>query len=181
MRIYKISVVIVFLGIIAVTACAQGPGPTAACGDEKALFTVTLGERGKAIAPSVPGKAQVYIIEVSDPHDKGRFNRPTIRQGLDGRWLGATQGFSYVHAEVDPGAHHLCSRWQSHFSSAASELSLNNFNAEPGKLYFFRVQLTTQGAAGEGSGPTTIDLQPLSEDEGRFLVSEGAVSISKAK
>jgi hypothetical protein len=152
----------------------------AACGDEKTAFAVSRGDVGDQIAAPEDGKAAVYIVELYNLRDKGRFNRPTIRHGLDGAWLGATQGFTYVSAAVDPGEHHLCSRWQSHFGMLSDQVSLYNFNAEAGKRYYFRVQITVEGSTG-GAGPVSIDLEPVAEDEGRFLVSEAAQSVSKPK
>ena len=125
-------------------------------------------------------KARVYIVEIYNLRDKGRFNRPTVRQGLDGTWLGATQGFTYLSTDVTPGTHHLCSRWQSHFGSFSNQVSLNNFDAEAGKQYYFRASIVIPGGA-DGTGEPSIDLQPVSEDEGRFLVSEAAHSVSKPK
>jgi hypothetical protein len=160
---------------------AQAPtpaSPLASCGDEKVAFEVSRGPVGGQSSPE-PGKATVYIIELFDPHDTGRFNRPTIRHGLDGAWIGATQGFTFLKASVDPGSHHLCSRWQSHFDRLTDEISLNNFNAEAGHTYYFRVQITLQG--GDPPSGTFIDLQPVSGDEGILLVSKAAQSISKPK
>ena len=176
---------------MATAAMAQSPAPvssppasavpslTAACGDEKAAFSVDRGPIGdKAAAPA--DQARVYIVEIYNLRDKGRFNRPTVRQGLDGAWLGATQGFTYLSAEVAPGPHHLCSRWQSHFGALSNQVSLNNFEAEAGKQYYFRASIVIPGGA-DGTGEPSIDLQPISEDEGRFLISEAAQSVSKLK
>ncbi len=163
------------------SARAQDLSPTAACGDEKAQFDVSLGPRSSPVPAPAAGAARLYIIELGDLSDKHRFGRPTVRQGLDGAWIGATQGFSFVRADVQPGDHHLCSRWQSHFSRLTSEISLNNFTAEAGRTYYFRLQITFQGSGGDAVGPPVIDLQPVSEDEGRFLVTEAAPSVSRLK
>lgn len=164
-----------------VSVCAQGRSPTAACGDEKAQFDVSLGPRSLPEATLDADKARVYIVELGDLSDKHRFGRPTIRQGVDGAWIGATQGFSFVRADVQPGEHHLCSRWQSHFSRLTNEVSLNNFTAVAGHTYYFRLQITIQGSSGDAAGPPVIDLQPVSDDEGRFLVTEAAPSVSRLK
>ena len=126
-----------------------------------------------------PGQATLYIIELYNLRDKGRFNRPTIRQALDGSWIGATQGFTYLEATVAPGTHHLCSRWQSHSSNLSDQISLNTFDAVAGQSYYFRVQISVEGDS--GGGAISIDLAPVSEDEGRFLVSEAAQSVSRPK
>jgi hypothetical protein len=108
--------------------------PTAACGNDKITFEVSLGQVGDTAAADT-GKATVYFVELYNLMDKGRINRPTIRQGVDGKWLGATQGFTYLSAPIDPGPHHLCSKWQSHFGRLSDQVSLNDFDAEAGKRY----------------------------------------------
>ena len=182
MRAIVYGILSLFLSGASISVAAQPAStpssPLAACGDEKISFNVDRGKVG-ALAPLVPGKAALYIVEFFDLRDKGKINRPTIRQGLDGAWIGATQGFTYVTASIDPGEHHLCSRWQSHFGQLSDQISLNNFDAVAGKTYYFRVQINVQG--GDPPGPFSIDLQSVSEDEGRFLVSEEAQSISKPK
>jgi hypothetical protein len=160
--------------------CQQAaPDPLAACGDDKSEFSVERGPIGDT-KPPASDKARVYIVELYNLHDTGRFLRPTVRQGLDGQWIGATQGFTYVSADVDPGVHHLCSRWQSHFETLTQQVSLNNFEAVAGKQYYFRVQIVVPGSP-EGTGVPSIDLQAISEDEGRFLISQAALSVSKQK
>jgi hypothetical protein len=171
-------------GIISASMQAQqvpaAASPMAACGDGKTSFSVERGPVGDMAAAPTADMATVYVIELYNLSDKGKFNRPTVRQGLDGAWLGATQGFTYVSAAVKPGSHHLCSQWQSQFGRLSQQVSLYNFEAVAGKRYYFRVQIIVEGS-GEGAGPSSIDLQPVSEDEGRFLVSEAAQSISKPK
>lgn len=154
--------------------------PLAACGNEKVVYDVSRGESDAPIASPGSGKALVYIVEVFNLRDKGRLNRPTVRHGLNGAWLGATQGFTYLNTEVNPGEQHLCSHWQSHFSALSDQVSLYNFDAIAGQTYFFRVQIQVEGGP-NGSGPVSIDLEPVSEDEGRFLVSQAARSMSKPK
>lgn len=179
--------VIAWCGVVLVAASGlaqkapDAASPLAACGDENAAYSVARGPVGdNATAPGAD-KATVYLIEVYNLKDKGRFARPTLRQGLDGVWLGATQGFTYVSATVAPGVHHLCSRWQSMFGALSQQISLNSFDAVAGKKYYFRVQINVEGGTGDAPGPASIDLQQVSEDEGRFLVSEAAQSISKLK
>jgi hypothetical protein len=122
----------------------------------------------------------LYIIELADLNDKGKIGRPLVRQGLDGTWIGATQGFTYVSAPIDPGIHHLCSHWQSRLKRWSDQVSLNNFEAVAGKTYYFRLQIGYEAGV-DGGAPAMIDLQPISEDEGRLLVSEAARSSSKPK
>lgn len=153
--------------------------PLAGCGDDKLNFAVTRGPEGDTAAAPDPTKATIYFVEVSNLHDTGRFGRPILRHAVDAAWVGATQGFTFVSAVVDPGTHHLCSRWQSHFGARSDQISLFNLDAAVGHRYYFRIQISVQGHTEGGS--ESIDLQPVSEDEGRFLVSEAAQALSKPK
>ncbi|HEX6772347.1 MAG TPA: hypothetical protein VF126_10005 [Acidobacteriaceae bacterium] len=100
-----------------------------------------------------------------------------MKHGLDGRWIGATQGFTYVTAGIDPGEHHLCSRGQSHFGKLSDQVSLYNFTAEPDKIYYVRAQISVMG----DNYVLSMDLEPVSSDEGRYLISQAARSLSKPK
>ena len=161
---------------------AQSPtpdNPLASCGDSNVSFNVSRGPVGTQSKPA-PGKALVYIVQVSDLHDRGKIGRPLIRLAMDGRWVGATQGFTYLSASVDPGTHHLCSRWQSSLARFSDQVSLNNFEAVAGKIYYFRLQIGYE-AGTDGGQPAMIDLQPVSDDEGLLLVSKAAQSMSTPK
>jgi hypothetical protein len=125
-------------------------------------FTTQHGETGDAGPPESSDKATIYVIEIYNLADKGRFARPTVRVGMDGSWIGATQGFSYLRFPADPGTRHLCVRWQSAFSRLSQQLALYNFDAVAGKTYYFRVPIAVEGAS-SGSA-VSIDLEPVVED-----------------
>jgi len=171
--------------VLAVTTAANAqqtttaPSPIAACGSDTVQFTTQHGETGDASPPESSDKATIYVIEIYNLADKGRFARPTVRVAMDGSWLGATQGFSYLRFPADPGTRHLCVRWQSAFSRLSQQLALYNFDAVAGKTYYFRVPIAVEG--GSSGGAISIDLEPVSDDEGKFLVSEAARSVSKVK
>lgn len=158
-------------------APAALPSPLAACGDDKVNFDTARGEVRDQTDPPEPGKATLYIVELFNLRDKGRFGRPTLKHALDGQWIGATQGFTYVSASIAPGTHHLCSKWQSHFGKLSDQVSLYNFDAEAGKRYYVRAQINVMG----DNDVLSMDLEQVSEDEGRFLISEAARSVSKPK
>jgi len=65
--------------------------------------------------------------------------------GLNGDWIGAVNGNSSLSGSVAPGEYHLCAQWQSRFSTRSKRLALASFNAEAGKIYYFRMRLITQG------------------------------------
>jgi hypothetical protein len=94
---------------------------------------------------------------------------------MDGTWIGALTASSYLRFSAAPGTRHLCALSNSHGVSIL-EASLFNFDVEAGKTYYLRVQITA------ASGPDfAVDLQPVSVDEGRFLVSKAALSVSHPK
>jgi hypothetical protein len=93
---------------VALPVFAQNPDliPHAqpACGATSAQFQVT--RSNTHTEPQVdPGKALIYLVE----EQKFRaFRDVTVRVGLDGQWVGATRGASYLSFAVEPGEHHLC-------------------------------------------------------------------------
>lgn len=178
MRIYTtIAMAAVLVGSYTRYVTAQAlPDPRAACGDDGITFEVKRGEVKDQTSPPEPGKAALYIVEVVNLADNGRVNRPTLKHGMDGRWIGATQGFTYLSASIAPGEHHFCSRWQSRLGALSDQIALYNFNAEAGTRYYLRAQVYSTG-----KGSFTVDLTPVSTDEGRYLVSEAARSLSKPK
>jgi len=168
-----------FVGLGLRAGAQQGVGKSSllvGCGAAETQFKTENGAAGDSEAPEAADRATVYVIEVYNINDKGHFNRPTLRVGMDGAWMGATKGFSFLRFAAESGERHVCARWQSRFNSLAQQVSLLNFKAEAGRTYYLRVQINVEGAS-EGSA-VSIDLQPVSEDEGRFLVSEAARSIS---
>lgn len=179
----------VLVGGLLMLACAaagaqEGRQPTPllahpldACGDDKVSFDVDRGEVKDQIAAPAPGSADLYIVELFNLRDKGKFGRPTLKIGLDGKWLGAVQGFTYLMSPLSPGEHHLCARWQSHFGKLADQVSLYDFTAEEGQRYYVRAHINVMG----DNDVLSMDLEPVSTDEGRFLISEAAKAISKPK
>ena len=161
-------------------ASAQSqPGPLAACGNPATSFEVSRGEIKDQTDPPAPGKATLYIIEFYGLGDTGRLGRPLLKQGLDGEWVGATQGITYISASIAPGEHHLCTVWQDN-GEMWQNAAFYNFHAEAGQRYYVLAQVHTKGwFITEKSH--FVAFQPVSDDEGRFLVSEAARSISKPK
>src|SRR5581483_11788588 len=131
------------LGIVAVTAFARDPsarrtGP--ACGAADVNFDVQDDASHPAGQPAA-GKAFVYVIQ----DDGGGECFETMwggcfvtRVGLDGAWAGATHHNSWIGFEVDPGERHLCVTLQSHLKHASQLVGLAHFDAEAGKIYYFR-------------------------------------------
>ncbi len=156
-----------------------------ACGPVDTNFKVKRNASAKAITQTDPGKALVYVIE--DQKFKG-VRDVTARVGLDGNWIGADRGNSYLSFAVSPGEHHLCTDWVSEFLPAGRSVSLSSLNAEAGKVYYFRARTTGgQGSALTNTGGLAIadngaiDLQQVDPDEGKMLIASSAMSVSHPK
>ncbi len=177
----KAALVIISI-LFATSAFAQDPvalaSVEAACGPKEAQFDTETVEN-RPLAQPEAGKSLVYVVEVFDKV-VGQLSHPTLRVGLDGKWAGADKGNSYVSLSVDPGEHHLCARWQSHWKRFSNEAAFAGFAAEPGKVYYFRARITELGGSG-GASNFALDLEALNPDEGKYLVASSVLSIAHAK
>jgi hypothetical protein len=149
------------------------------CGPSNVKFDVKLDNTQHAVVQPEPGKALVYVIEVFQ-RPPGELGTPTIRVGLNGAWVGANHGTSYLFFSLNPGEHHLCTNWQSVMKRLSDQHSLASFTAEAGKTYFFRVQTHVE-SEGRDSQIWSIDLQPVNADEGKYLIASSPLSVSRPK
>jgi hypothetical protein len=156
----------------------DAPQAPAACGPLDAKFDAQA-ETGRLAAQLEPGKALVYVAEVFTKAP-GEIGNPTLRVGMDGAWLGATRTKSYLAFSVEPGEHHLCTSWQSHLKRLSKLAAFAGFNAEPGKVYYFRERVTYSSYGG-GSANMNLDLEPVNPDEGQYLVASYKPSTSHPK
>ena len=159
-------------------AQTQAPGATS-CGPSEVKFDVRHDDTRHTLHAAEDGKALVYVIEVFQK-PPGELGNPTIRVGLDGAWIGANQGTSYLALSVDPGEHHLCTNWQSVWKRLSDQHALTSFTAEAGKTYFFRVQTHVE-SEGRESQMWYIDLQPVNADEAKYLIATSPLSVSQPK
>lgn len=95
---------------LASTAFAQAQPAATSCGPAEVKFDTKMNQATHSLAQSEPGKGLVYVIEVLQ-RPPGELGTPTIRVGLDGAWIGANRGTSYLSFSVEPGEHHLCTNW----------------------------------------------------------------------
>ncbi len=149
----------------------------AACGPAQVQFDAraTKDAPASAVAQPEPGKSLVYVVEVFD-RAVNQISRPTLRIGLDGNWVGADKADSYLSFSVDPGEHHLCARWQSHLKQFSEKAAFAGLTADPGKVYYFRARIL------EGGGSSfSLDLSPVNQDEGKYLVASSVPSVSHPK
>jgi hypothetical protein len=143
----------------------------AACGQTNVEFRVT-NDTGHPVPQPDAGKALVYVIEEQNLQ---AWRAQTTRVGMDGTWLGANRGNTYLFFPVDPGEHHFCVDW----SSAGFErglVSLTNLIAEPGKIYYLRARAT----GGRYTYPS-LDLELVNSDEGKLLLALSTPSQSEIK
>jgi hypothetical protein len=137
--------------------------------------------KGKNPPQIETGKALVYLIVDETSYDA--FPYPINRAGLDGKWVGATWGNSYLYFSVDPGVHHLCSTLDQFNKTATT-----SFIAEAGDIYYFEAKNTfIWGPANPCCGPgspvyhpfTAISLAPVNNGEGQHLTKKYKLSVSQ--
>jgi hypothetical protein len=179
----KSAVVVIFL---AYSAFAQNPSTIPqlhpACGAMNTQFQVKMNDAQLPDPQVEAGKALIYVVE--DQKYKA-VRDVTLRIGLDGEWVGATRGNSYLFFSVEPGEHHLCADWTSDFLPSGRLVSLFGLTVEAGKTYYFRAR--TMGGPGSlternGQGDTSsLDLDLVNRDEGKYLVTTSPMSVSHSK
>jgi hypothetical protein len=169
-----------FLALLLLTIAAFAQDPAAisaaeaACGPSNVKFDVKDDDSRHTIAQPETGKALVYVLQ-----DMGIANCPggciTTKVALDGAWIGANHRSSYLYVAVDPGEHHLCANWQSHFASRSEVVGLAHFTAEAGKIYYFRTRVLGIAAT------TFFDVEPLDSDQARLFIASFPLSVSHPK
>lgn len=106
-------------------------------------FQVRIGASQQPDLHIDPAKALVYVIE----DQRFRFVRDvTVRIGVDGAWVGATRGDSYLSLQLEPGEHHLCADMTPSHLPSTGLVSLFGLTIEAGKVYYFRAR-TSGGRA----------------------------------
>ncbi len=118
----------------------------------------------------------IYVVSQLDFGGYPIGCQVVTRIGVDGKWLGANCGNSYLSAVVPAGEHHLCADWQSKVVlSSLPRPALNGFTAEAGKTYYFRARAVYI------KGLISLDLDPVNPDEGQSLIASVPASISTPK
>ena len=153
-------------------ATAAAPG----CGPANIKFAVKSDSSNHPVSKPEEGKALVYFIQ----DDQYFFSRPrpTVKWGVDGNWVGATQSNAYFAFSVDPGEHHLCSEWQTSVGPfAGHQASATHFVAKAGRVYYFVAQDLFQ----KDTQPAAVRLTPFESDEALLLMSKFSFSTSQPK
>lgn len=160
--------------------------PQAACGDPSAKFTV---RPGALIQPTVPiGKdeARVYILDDTViPFQPGQHlsGAATIKVGLNGQWIGATKGRSYIELPVQAGENHVCGRVQrTRYRWPAGCFLVGNtallrLHVVAGQTYYARAKAYHIDL--EDSEVCAFNLDTVNPDEGKLLLAESLPAVWK--
>lgn len=177
---HKVNVLFlcVALATAAQARCSTLPG---ACGSDKIQFNVKTAKHQPAPAPLAEGKAQIIFVE-NFAQNAGTCIacKVTTRVGIDGAWVGANRGNSYFADTVEPGEHHLCVGWQSVFRRLKKKVGLASLNAEAGKVYYYQIKVRML-ANDETGMEKDLELAPLDEDQGKYLVKTTALATATQK
>jgi hypothetical protein len=157
------------------------------CGDPKVTFDVITAKKPPVPVTPADGKAKIVFIEsINNSFGCGMATfgcNPTARVGIDGAWVGATQGNSYFSVDVAPGEHHVCTGWQSSLGHLSKMVGLDSVNAEAGKVYYFEIKVSVKVHNYGGAQETdrNLDFTQVNEDEAnyRIKISELATSTQK--
>ena len=171
------------LMVCAVPAMAQDRSAdlraAAGCGPAATEFSVKVNKNQHVVTQPEPGKALVYVIAQENPDDSYNIGDITTRVGLDGTWVGANYGESYLSFSLAPGEHHVCVDWQSSLASRQQLSGAAELTADAGKTYYFRTWILPSGLTGghrEG-----LWLKQVDSAEGLLLLSKAGQSAWKEK
>lgn len=145
----------------------------AACGPKTVSFDVKLDSAPHPAIQPEAGKALVFIVQDAGTVSSS-VGSATVKIGLDGAWVGANHHNSYFSLSVEPGEHHLCANWQSHFDYLSRLVGLAHFTADAGKVYYFRVRAVSTSLL-------FLDLDRLDSDQGKLLVASYPLNVSHPK
>ena len=151
----------------------------AGCGPAATEFSVKVDKNRHAVSQPQPGKALVYVIAQENPDDSYNIGDITTRVGLDGSWVGANYGASYLSFPLAPGEHHVCVDWQSSLASRQQLSGAAEFTAEAGKTYYFRTRILPSGISGGRS--EGLWFKQVDAAEGLLLLSKAGQSTWKEK
>jgi hypothetical protein len=149
------------------------------CGSSKAGWDVKTVKDHPPSPKLQDGKALVYVVQTiwRQPGIVIGSDKATTRVGVDGTWIGANHGDSYIFFPVDPGEHNICTDWQSTFCVRSGLASAVDLNAEAGAIYYFRVKVRDASQYRPGE----VKIEPIDKAEARLLLGSSSFSTSHAK
>jgi hypothetical protein len=159
---------LVFLLTTFVSVCVAADGGTAqpGCGSADVKFKVETGSGSEEHRAT--GKARLYVVEAFR-RPIFEFRNPTIRIGLDGHWLGATNINHFLASTIDPGEHRICVQWQTTQSALSRKVKTAAFVAVAGGEYYFRVGIGYPGG---------LTVENTTVQEGRRLIGKSKLALS---
>jgi hypothetical protein len=148
-----------------------------ACGPANEKFQVSKNKEEHHAAQPEPGKALMYVIE-NDADVENPWWRPTTRVGVDGKWIGATHGASYLYWPVEPGEHHLCVSWEGR--GMLRKMAALHLTAEQGQVYYLQIINVYVPHFGTAAS-YDLRFEPLDSDKGQSQVASLPLSVSQPK
>lgn len=149
----------------------------AGCGPTAMHFDVKVDKKQHSLTQPGAGKALVYVIQQGRPYNGD--SAVSTRIGLDGNWVGANHGESYMFFEADPGAHQVCVDWQSSSKTRQRLSQAAQLTTEAGKTYYFRTEVVMSQAT--EARDELLRLGAVDAAEGVLLVSKAGHSTWTAK
>lgn len=152
---------------------AGSNGLPQSCGPNDVSFTVS---KPKSAPPAASAdKATLVVVQRVGLC----VGCSVTRVGLDGAWIGANKGKSFFAVPIEAGEHHICADWGAPLANTEARIGLTDFQADPGKTYYFETEIETQ----DPNGAPRMILKQLSADMGTFLAarSEQIVAVPKSK
>jgi Protein of unknown function (DUF2846) len=149
----------------------------AGCGPAALRFDARADKKQPGVTQPQAGKTLVYVIQQGKP--LGADSAVTTRVGLDGNWVGANHGASYVSFEVGPGDHQVCVDWQSSLKGRQRLSQAVQLTAEAGQTYYLRAEVVMSQAT--ESHEESLRLAAVDKAEGTLLLSKAGRSTWKAR
>lgn len=145
---------------------ALGQDLPASCGPKDQILNVKTTKTSPPSIRPIPGKATLVFIN----SESNCWGCTTVNVGVDGKWIGGNKGNSWFAVDVAPGNHLVCAYVPIHGYPLRNKVRLTELNAESGKVYF----VTTDILANSVNIPSALNLQPVSPNEGNFLLSNSS-------
>ncbi|MGH9342874.1 MAG: DUF2846 domain-containing protein [Terriglobia bacterium] len=163
---------LVSLFAMSVTAGAQGAHGIyrQACGLNNVKFHVKMVNGQPPAAPEA-GKALVYFVQKK--YGAGLL----ARIGLDGTWVGALKGNSYIALSIAPGEHRACASLQ-YPRASREDGEFLRIAVEAGKVYYYQVRNVETAAPVDG-GVDTVEFAPAEVDEALFQIAADPQSVAR--
>jgi len=147
------------------------------CGAENERIAVTTTADKPALKAAL-GKAVLVVFQ-----NDNRYNanpRPTNLIGIDGQWVGATHGHSYIILEADPGLRHICTYWQGTSGEGLVGAALR-LQMDSGGIYYLEIadRFDGLGPAPVGNRRPATTLQLLDPDQGELMRRSYELAVAK--